>query len=276
MMLKTCIFSKDRACQLDLLLTSIEGFFDGYKNESFAILYKASNDEFNNGYELVKKKHPLFCFIKETNFHLDVRKIFSQPSQTIMFLVDDDVFIDKFSMNGSVGIPFNEFLGHTNVLTLSLRMHPKVTYCYTTKTQTTPPQLSYYNSWDWLYAFGNTDWSYPMSVDGHIFRYVDISKLILGLNYNNPNSFEGALAGNSMIYSINKPQMMCYAKPVIVNNPVNKVQTLNGNHCGLVHSYPASDLNREFLAGKSINLEETIKNLKDLNAPHFEFPYILT
>jgi len=272
MILRTCIFSKDRACQLDLLLNSIEKFFENYKDESFTIIYKASNDEFNHGYELVKQKHPLFCFVKETNFKEDVKNIFKQHSHTVMFLVDDDMFIDRFSVTGP---HFNKFVGNPTSLTLSLRMHPKVTYCYTTKTHTSPPMLLG-NTWDWQTAPRNTDWSYPMSVDGHVFRYADVNQLFFGLNYNNPNSFEGALAGYAASYSKMKARMMCYSKPIIINNPVNKVQTLNGNHCGLTHSYPAADLNRDFLAGNSINLEATLKNLREFNAPHAEFPYVLT
>ena len=55
-MISTIVFSKDRACQLDFLLTSLiqndNGLFD------INVLYRHSNDKFKTGYEKLIKKYP--------------------------------------------------------------------------------------------------------------------------------------------------------------------------------------------------------------------------
>ena len=64
-MINTIIFSFDRACQLHLLLESIE---KNAKNTfNINILYKFSNDEFKKGYELLKSKFININFIEEKN-----------------------------------------------------------------------------------------------------------------------------------------------------------------------------------------------------------------
>jgi hypothetical protein len=55
------------------------------------------------------------------------------------------------------------------------------------------------------------DWSYPMSLDAHVFRTAEHSELALGLDYFNPNTLEGNMAvfcyaGNSQC----PPRLACY------------------------------------------------------------------
>jgi len=265
-----CIFSKDRACQLDLLLRSMKKFINPINKFKIEIIFKASSLEFLAGYELVKKKHPEFSFVKETMFREDVKRFFAVSFKYVMFLVDDDLFINEFSIESD---EFKNFTSSPEILTLSPRMHPNITYCYSTKTKATPPQLTN-NTWNWRIAQPNTDWSYPMSVDGNIFRANEILPLIFNLNYSNPNSFEGALASFAVTQPV-KNLVKCFENPILINNPANIVQTLSYNHSGLTHHQPVKILNDELLAGKEIQLEETINQLKELNAPHIEFPYII-
>jgi hypothetical protein len=49
-----------------------------------------------------------------------------------------------------------------------------------------------------------------------------------------------------------QPKMICYDKSIIVNNPCNKVQTVNGNIHGNVNTI---DLNNNFLEGKIISMK---------------------
>jgi hypothetical protein len=267
--ISVCIFSKDRACQLDLLLRSIKTYFTQWSKQKIAIIYKATSEQYTNGYELVKKKHPEFIFIKENNFKEDVKGFFAVSFKSVMFLVDDDIFINEFSVESN---EFKQFLSSPEILALSPRMHPNITYCYPTKTKATPPALNN-NVWNWRTAQPNTDWSYPMSVDGNIFRADEILPLVFNLGYTNPNSFEGALASYAVVRST-KSLVKCFNIPTLINNPVNIVQTLSYNHSGLSYSQPIAMLNEMFLCGKEINLSETISQLKELNAPHIEFPYV--
>jgi hypothetical protein len=172
------------------------------------------------------------------------------------------------------GYSFKNFISNEKILTFSLRMHPQIDYCYTTK-QPAPAPILKDLVWNWRNSRPSTDWSYPMSVDGHIFRANEILPIVFQSNFNNPNTFEGVLASYAAQHII-KSDLMCGVDvPILVNNPANKVQTLNNNHFGLEHSFPTEELNKQFLSGKHIDILNSVANIKKYNAPHIEFPIIL-
>ena len=62
------IFSKDRACQLDLFLRSLKKYFKEFEELNFNILYTYSNDKFKIGYDKLFTIHndSNLNYIKET------------------------------------------------------------------------------------------------------------------------------------------------------------------------------------------------------------------
>lgn len=251
-MLNLLIFSKDRGCQLDLLLRSIKHFWTDWSDYKFFVLYKYSNEWYKEGYRRVIKKHPDINYIKEINFKNQVVSQLHEENKFTMYLVDDNVFKEQFKFNCE---DVFEFYKNEDIACLSLRLHPRIKYCYTIKIDTPPPKFINKNSWVCAGALG--DWNYKMSVDGHIFRTKDVVNLVKSLNYSNPNTFEGMMASNEL----KNPLMMCFEKSIIFNIPVNKVQTVNGNYCGGIS---AEYLNTKFLDGYIINLEP-IKNFDNIS-----------
>ena len=126
------------------------------------------------------------------------------------------------------------------------------------------PPMDENNVWTWKGA--QVDFAYPMSLDGHIFRTKEILPLLIKLKYNNPNTLEGELVN----HPINATQMVCYDKPKIINNPLNKVQDVNNNKHGNV---TALWLNKEFMSGKIIDLK-TFHEYEN-HACHEEIPITL-
>lgn len=258
-MINITIFSKDRACQLDLLLRSIKRFTNLPKNK-INIIYTSSNDNFEQGYIKLKKENTKFIFHKELgNFKHDVIEKIKIKNEYTMWLVDDDFFKETFNLNDSLNILNNE-----KVLCSSLRMHPGIRYCYTANIETPAPNISKNGLFGWEGLKG--DWGYPMSVDGHIFRTKDILPLVKKINFSNPNTFEGNLAGTK----INKPLMHCFNKSKILNNPANKVQNVNNNRHGNI---TAKELNKKYLDGYKISMNNLIGI--ETPSPHFEIPFIL-
>jgi hypothetical protein len=88
------IFSKDRACQLDLLLRSIDRYAPGLYS-SLTVLWAWSATPFAEAYQTVMKEHQGVVFQTERDFRDDVdtwlglRDRWTRP---VSFLVDDDVF----------------------------------------------------------------------------------------------------------------------------------------------------------------------------------------
>lgn len=238
------IFSKNRACQLDLLIKSIKWGFTEFNNNQLKILYIYSTDEFKTGYDKVMSMHPDTNIIwnKEESFKIDLLKLVDKSEKYTVFFVDDDVFKEKFSINDK---EFKYFDSHGDILCLSLRLHPRLTYCYPPALNQKPPTFNSNNVFLWYRQDG--DYGYPMSLDGHIFRTKEILPILTRLSYNNPNSLESGLASKPLL----NPKMICYDKSVIFNNPINKVQNWNNNIHGNI---TAETLNEQFLLNNIIDM----------------------
>ena len=167
-----------------------------------------------------------------------------------VFFVDDIVFKNDFTLDCK---QFKLFTMNDDILTLSLRLHPYLTYCYPARVRMSPPNFDSNLLFKWYGQQG--DYGYPMSLDGHFFRTKDILALSRALSFNNPNSYESVLSA----YPLNRLKMICFEESVIVNNPINKVQSFNNNYHGNI---TADILNDEFLNDNIIDLED-IKGIKN-------------
>ena len=90
-MIDALVFSKDRACQLDLLLRSIDRHA-AEMYSSLTVLWRASSREFARGYAIAFSEHAGAKFILETDFEAQVRHWLHLSDEVVSFLVDDDVF----------------------------------------------------------------------------------------------------------------------------------------------------------------------------------------
>jgi hypothetical protein len=241
------IFSKDRAAQLDLLLRSMPDFDEVY------VIWTASDNKFAAGYDLLDFRGAM-SVRQSQDFNDDVVWYADSPNEYTMFLTDDDVFLRDFDANLRLT---------PEIACLSLRLNPEMDYCYTLNRPQKAPKMQN-NVWDWRNA--DADYGYPMSLDGHIFRTEDILPLLEKLDYHDPNTLEGQLAR----HPINRPCMMCFDKSVIVNNPINRVQSTVPNRHGTI---TAEWLNEQFLAGRRIKLEPFIGI--EPNACHVELPIVM-
>lgn len=245
-MINITIFSKDRGCQLELLLRSMKTHFKEWNEQNINILYTYSNDLFKNGYEITKRLHPEFNYKLENDFKLDLLLLMNKDEKFSTFFVDDIIFKEDFSLDDDKMKIFKE---DEDILCLSLRLHPNLTYCYPARVTMTKPSMDSNNKFDWRGKQG--DYCYPMSLDGSIFRTNEILYRLQNLNYSNPNTLESNLS----MTPIKKPFMLMYDKSVIINNPANKVQTFNQN----VHGNITADyINEQYLKGKKISTKNSI------------------
>lgn len=237
MNLTTLIFSKNRACQLELLLRSL--------NIPVTVLY-SYDPQFKAGYDKLIGMYPSAKFVLRYDFKKQLLEIINKGAKYIMFLVDDDIMLEPFDEDCP---EFKEFKRNPDILTLSLRMSPDYQYKGL-------PALKR-NIWEWRpYSSGGEgynrrlrQWGYPMSVGSHIFRKKDILPIILTNDMKNPNYLEGALNGNIP----DRPLMMCFNKAKFINNIVNQVQTDFPSH---VLRIPVEELEERFLKGERLSLED--------------------
>ena len=221
--IETLIFSKNRACQLELLLRSL--------NIPAVVLYTCDS-EFERGYEKLIGMYPEVEFILQTDFKIQVMD-FVRRGEYVLFLTDDDVMVEDF-------VEFDGF--GDDVVSMSLALHPR-----------------FGNKWEWKEHHGSKWlvrlWGYPMSIGSCIFKSKDILPIIENDDVPNPNHLERILNANIP----DKPFMMCADAMKIVNNAANQVQT--EFHCN-VSGVTAEELEELFLNGGRISLEDIKEKAK--------------
>lgn len=254
------VFSKNRPAQLDLLLTSI----DRFGKRPAHVIYKPTTREYVSGYSRCMNLHPQHEYIKQSdNFKkclittINAVSNKSQDNSTILFLADDDIFI-----NDARETRQEYFLDNCQIASYNLRLHPYIRRSWTMKVDC---KRQFVQIWKWPAARG--EWGYPMGV-GSVFLKHDIMPILKNIQFNSPNTMEGRLAHNP----IKKNRMACPDIPTLINIPANKVQS--DNKLGHMNISPV-ELNNKFLSGKRISLLKMIEkcNIDKLSAPHVLLKY---
>jgi hypothetical protein len=192
------IFTKDRAAQLDALLSSIQ------KNASWlwppTILYAASNEDFERGYRLIEDKYNI-KLIWQLPLKEKVLEAIDPSVSLTTWLVDDDIFYRTF--DEITEVPYNT--------TFSPRLGKNSTYSYVVDKQQHEGEL------DFLYYF---------SIDGHIYRTEEIVPRVQIASFNTPNEFEDML---SRIVPMN---ILYNSHSCLVGIPHNRVGEYDNRHEG--------------------------------------------
>jgi hypothetical protein len=243
--LSIIIFSKDRACQLDSLLTSISDHLHHTLNE-ITILYRASDVPFQQAYDLLRQRAilPDITWLRENNFREDVRGLINSANRNanIMFLVDDDIVYRPCVLDDCLKA-FTE-----QHLFISLRADRNYTG------DTAPVFLSQqtFLEWKWNYSKRRTvTWNYPFSVDGNIFHCSHLRRAVEKLPFRAPNSFEGNLHSYRHCWWVKRKKLaLAPLQASVYNNPLNNVQTEGETwHRDISTGF----LNDAYLSGKRID-----------------------
>ncbi len=251
------IFSKDRACQLELLLRSIKENFEEVVNENVYILYKYSNDQFKVGYDKLKEMYD-YNWVLETNFKEDVLNIANSfKCEYCVAFVDDEIVINDFSIDDSITL----LNSNKNIHCISLRMHPTINYTYTSNTDSPPPNLDTIGnciSWNWKTYLNTTqktyaDWSYPAAINSHIYSTVFFQNILKEIgDFNAPNSLENGLFHKRNLFREN---IICFEKPKTICIVNNITQIECENRTGSKDEFSLESLNTKFLDGFRIKSE---------------------
>ena len=212
-------FSYDRPMQLYALLESITKYTTGVN--SINVIYRTSNDAFDNAYTQVKNDFPSVTFIKQDTKEEFKSLVLSAMNQTlaehIIFAVDD-IFVKDY-------IDFNACIRHleqTQAYGFYLRLGTHLSFCYSEESNQKVPHHTEIKDdiCAWQFKCGKYDWGYPNTVDMTLYRKRDLLLLFEQLNFNSPNTLEGQ-------WALCKPSTnvgLFYKKSKIVNIPLNVVQ----------------------------------------------------
>lgn len=241
--MKILIWSKDRACQLDIFLTSVQKF--AKFTPKVVCLYKASSPEFELAYQKLAEeyntKYPDFLeLVSETDFYCDTIRLIDE-SNSICLCTDDSVFFGEFGLHDDLIKEHATFSYRTGFNTRIQHTHGGIEQPYLNRYCLNNDILS----WKWTEYSQINDYGYPLSLDGHVYLTSRLMSVITNINFKNPNELEGRLFFNKGCW----PQTMAsYPHSRLVNVPVNNMSGIT--RYADKYSYPIDELNTDFLAGK--------------------------
>jgi hypothetical protein len=234
-MIPTMIFSKDRPMQLDALLRSVRRYAPELLGP-LHVIYTQTGVDFATGYAQCQVDHPYCHWHYEAGAtQFELRvRRLLADMQFVCFLVDDDLFY-RDAPHPGLALPF------------SFRLD--------------------YGRWYWRDYDPYSDEGYPLALDGHIY---DVPSLVplLDFEFANPTQFEAGLDGNRAQFG---PQMI-YGYRCLVGIPANRVSS--SSNMRTTGGPSAEELNRLYLDGKRIDLDETFAGVR-VTAAHQDIPYVI-
>lgn len=268
MLIDVIIYTKDRACQLDLLLRSIK---DNFLNVNKVwVLEDWSNKEFKAGYDKIKSLDYSLnvTYIRQTRkTFYNILKGAVENSKTgfILPLCDDDVFIRGTDITAISNYVNDDVIG------IHLRLSSDLTVNYGKRGVLPMPELfpaGDYLKWDWTTYNVPARWGYAYQAGGLIYATEFFKHMINNIKFDLPNSLETALMGGR--YKWKKKFTVAFKHSPIVNISVNRIQNDVPNRGGRDVNYPPSELNSIFLSGFIIDttdLYNMINNCEFIEIP---------
>lgn len=248
-MIDILIFSKNRACQLDLLLHSINDNFKELNNIN--ILFTFSNNFYESGYDKLMLKYPNCNWYEEDNFYNNTKNIINSfKSDVCLFFVDDEIIIRDYSILKYL----NLFYEYKNIHSISLRMNCNINFGYAANQIANKPNLQYINSenfcylWNWQTQQLYDEWGYPAAINSSIYQTQFIKNIINTVSFKAVNSLEIALLQCKSNF---KSKMIGFneSKTILLAN--NIVQTEGYNRHS--NKYSLEFLNNKYLCNYIIN-----------------------
>lgn len=254
--IRCVVFSLDRPMQLEALLTSIRRHVGGMY-QPVIVLYRTTNARFAAGYELVRAAHAEVDWVEERNFRTDLLGLV-ETDGLLVFHTDDDLFfaqVDPFALHdGEVCFSFRLGLNISYSYSLDLAEHLEC-----------PTVSSSRVSWAWRDQPAGS-FSYPLALNGHVFRGDEIGPLIAAVEFSDPNELEAELHSRR---DHAPPRMASFPTSRVVSVPANVVTRSFRNRHGGVHT--PEDMNDRFLAGERIAAESMAFGA--VSSCHEEIPF---
>lgn len=215
------VFSRDRAMQLHAFLG---GWFSCVLSPCpLTVLYTTSPAHETSYQELAALWAGRVTFVRETEFRADLLAIVRDSgAPRIVFFTDDGMFLDPFDLDDATS-------WDPRTTVFALTKGRGLRHCFITDRaqslppfQPSPPGAEELLCWRWKDGDPG-DWSYPLSVDGHVFDRHEMSVLLGAIPFHSPNTLEAAMQVYDPFF---RPRLgLCFPREKLVNIPANTVQT---------------------------------------------------
>ncbi|HEY1778188.1 MAG TPA: hypothetical protein VGG41_18670 [Solirubrobacteraceae bacterium] len=244
------VFSRDRAAQLDLLLTSLTTNAPDLA-DSLTVLWRATDELYRHAYDVCRGEHPQVEFVAESSFADDVRSLLA-PAEQIVFFTDDSVLFRP--LEGRERAPGEWLIHDPELLAFSLRLGRNCEDCYPHSRRQLQPEFSAHGdalSWSWSGADG--DFGYPMSLDGHVMDAALPMQLLGARQPANPNELEAAMAQAVASVPLAR-RVASYRESHLVCIPANRVNETHPNRFDSASGADPHSLNVRYLSGERLDL----------------------
>ncbi|HEY2810091.1 MAG TPA: glycosyltransferase family 2 protein [Rhabdochlamydiaceae bacterium] len=243
-------FSFNRPMQLYALLESRERYAKNVHKT--IVLYRASADEYEEGYAQVRAAFPDVRFVRQSNEApaRDFKPLLlgilnSCEGDFLSFAVDDLLLTDEIDFAYGA-----KMLQKTGAHCFCYRLGKDVDYCYMmNQAQKIPPLTCVEGDvLAWSFEEGSGDWNYLNSVDLALYRKKEVVKAWNSYAFTDPNTLETQwyLKGKK------KGLGLCHTQTKMVNIPLNEVNTSLANRH--LNSYTPKELLEKFQAGFKIDI----------------------
>lgn len=256
--LQAIILSKDRPAQVKLLIESICRNVKPQYLHNISVVYLATSVEATLAYSILEKRYTGIKWINQAASSyreavLSLLNLNSVGYDFSMFLTDDDIIYRPWPDN-----PMDTF-NHMECRCFSLRLglNTIIQDPYTGM-QTVAPQSGFvgygehFIMWHWRNAPSYMNFGYPLSVDGHIFFTRQLHDILEDLQFNNPNQQE--VIWQNKIDTLSS-RMAAFRHSVLVNTPLNRVQSTCMNRAGETFGQNPEEMTRRFLKGEKLDLD---------------------
>ena len=289
-MFSAIVFSKDRALQLDLFLKSLKKHFKDM--DHVRVIYLCSDKNHKESYSALRNEHRKVLFKEQCdNLFQDIfESCCLSTNKYLSFFTDDDIVYKNISKEESRLID-STFVDINELFCFSLRLGLNTTkrdvggvkYYDIMPERFGTKKPSDDTSEDVSLIWNRTSipfggyWSYPLSVDGHVFKRTDMlnicEKLYLWSKLEKfkqtPNEFESKLQRFNYEYPC---LMACFQHSKVVNSPNNRVQNDALNRNGDTFNYDSEYCNSLFMKGKRLDLCDI--DFTSVDSPHTELKII--
>jgi GT2 family glycosyltransferase len=252
------IFSYNRAFQLDATLRSLMFHCEDIEESYVKIIYKADGIHKEQYLSLIHEyeKFTNIQFVEEKKFKADLISLVA-PFDYVLFLVDDNIFVDKFKFSDGLHLLKSD----KSVIAVSLRLGLNTTYCYSLNCEQEIPSYQMINDmfmkFNWLNS--QADFAYPLELSSSIYRSNDLLNLLSQIPFENPNTLEANLDAKKQLLAENYPNLVSYKFSKTFCAPINKVQTVAAsNRAGTYVEYSAEDLAKKYGEGLRFDISAFI------------------
>ncbi len=273
-MINALVVSKDRACQLRLLLESIKLNADNFFNQ-ILIIYKGSNFLYEEGYRKLQAENilPNLAWQAEQDFVSDFKNAINGcGSHFICGIVDDCVFYKRLPITWQDV----ESAIQDDVFCFSLRLGLNTTLQYYMNPDKRYRLENYgenalFVKWNWKEWDSTLNYGYPISLDGHIFRTKQLAELTNKYPFDYLRQWEGVIAGKSRD-DVPEQNMVSCKQNVLFSIATNCVQD-PPLVAGLMYPYTEEYLNNKYLNDEAISLEGLEYGFQNVSWCHTEMPF---